>query len=137
MFSCSGVGTTSRSACRPTFATPSSKALEPMAARFPNPGQDGMDRAKFTVPRNTTQAKRYQQLWRPQLHGTGAIIDGIADQFYLVDQDIAKTADLQLTLTCRALEVVHDTLRQRGVALPRMLRIVSDNAASETKTKLS
>ena len=38
---------------------------------------DGMDQAKFRVPRNVESSKQLEPLWRPQLHVTGAIVWGV------------------------------------------------------------
>ena len=35
---------------------------------------DGMDQAKFKVPRNTASSADLEPLWRPQLHVCGVIV---------------------------------------------------------------
>ena len=95
---------------------------------------DGMDQAKFRVPRNTSQSKDLVGRQRPQIHCVGAIVDGLADFFYFNDFRVSKDANLQITLTARTLGVVADLLAGRpGVAMPRHLVLHSDNAAGEGK----
>ncbi len=50
---------------------------------------DGMDQAKFAVPRNTCNSKDLEPLWRPVLHMTGLIVEGIGE-FYQVAEREAK-----------------------------------------------
>lgn len=66
--------------------------------------QDGMDQAKFRVPRNTSMAKALSDAWRPQVQANGLIMDGVGKFLFLMDQDIGKSSDLQCTVTTRALE---------------------------------
>ena len=97
---------------------------------------DGMDQAKFRVPRNTSQSKDLAGRQRPQIHCVGAIVDGLADFFYFNDFRVSKDANLQITLTARTLGVVADLLAGRpGVAMPQHLVLHSDNAAGEGKNQ--
>ena len=68
--------------------------------------QDAMDQAKFRVPRQIAQAKALAQAWRPQLAAHGLIFDGVPGGkfLFLVDQDIGKSANLQCSVTSRALQ---------------------------------
>jgi hypothetical protein len=68
--------------------------------------QDAMDQAKFRVPRQIAQAKALSQAWRPQLAAHGLIFDGVPGGkfLFLVDQDIGKSANLQCSVTSRALQ---------------------------------
>lgn len=98
---------------------------------------DGMDQAKFRVPRNTSQSKDLSGRQRPQLHCVGAIVEGLADLYFFNDSRVGKNANLQVTLTARTLGVVTEILCGRpGVSLPRHLVIQSDNAAGEGKNQI-
>jgi len=97
---------------------------------------DGMDQAKFRMPRNTSQSKDLSGRQRPQLHCVGAIVEGLADLYFFNDSRVSKDANLQVTLTARTLGVVADMLCGRpGVSMPRHLIIQSDNAAGEGKNQ--
>eukprot|EP00969_Alexandrium_andersonii_P353305 15439576-Alexandrium_andersonii.AAC.1 len=89
---------------------------------------DGMDVAKFRCPRQTSLAKQFASLWRPQLHCMGGIIDGIADVFFISDLYVPKNGDTQATLLARLLEMTMDYLVAKGVPTPAGLRVHSDNA---------
>jgi hypothetical protein len=40
---------------------------------------DGMDQAKFRVPRNTALVKSHDNLWRPTLHLVGCLVPGVVE----------------------------------------------------------
>ncbi len=50
---------------------------------------DGMDQAKFKCPRNLEDAKQWGVYWRPTLHITGVILEGVAEVFFIMDPDSA------------------------------------------------
>ena len=66
--------------------------------------QDGMDQAKFKVPRNFEMAKTLQDSWRPQISCHGVTVDGVGKFLFLADMDVGKGGDVQTTVTARALE---------------------------------
>lgn len=96
---------------------------------------DGMDQAKFRCPRNISMAKDFQSLWRPNLHVTGGISDGLAELYWLASVDVAKDANLQCTLVSRMLEQCAQLLSERAVPMPTFLRVHTDNAAAEGKNQ--
>ena len=49
---------------------------------------DGCDQAKFRCPRNLASSKRFEALWRPQLHFTGIIMHGLAELYLISDPDV-------------------------------------------------
>ena len=65
--------------------------------------QDSMDQAKFRCPRHVSMAKVLADSWRPQLAAHGIIIDGVGKMLFLADMDVGKGADVQCTVTGRAL----------------------------------
>jgi hypothetical protein len=104
----------------------------PWAETILNWDQDWMDQAKFRCPRNTSMNKQFADMWRPQLGAGGVTMDGIGSFIFLTDLDLGKNADVQLTLTCRALEVAFGQLSARGLPMPAHFRCYSDNASGET-----
>ena len=44
---------------------------------------DTMDQAKFRCPRNVSMSKELQAHWRPMLHMTGGMIDGLHECFHV------------------------------------------------------
>ena len=64
----------------------------------------GMVQAKFRVPRNISQSKELAGKQRPQLHCTGAIVEGLVDAYFFNDSRLAKDAHLQVTLTAPTLD---------------------------------
>ena len=105
----------------------------PWAETILNWDQDWMDQAKFRCPRNTSMNKQFADMWRPQLGAGGVTMDGIGSFIFLTDLDLGKHADVQLTLTCRALEVAFGQLSARGLPMPAHFLCYSDNATGETK----
>ena len=61
---------------------------------------DGMDMAKFKTPRCKAAfaSKEFDGAWRPPLHVSGMLIDGVVELIYLGDADIKKGANLQATM---------------------------------------
>ncbi len=45
---------------------------------------DAMDQAKFRCPRHVSASKDFENLHRPELHCVGCLVDGVAEQFFLV-----------------------------------------------------
>lgn len=52
---------------------------------------DGMDQAKFKCPRNVVNAKELESLWRPVLHVTGALVEGVGEFYFIAESDSKKT----------------------------------------------
>ncbi len=96
---------------------------------------DGMDQAKFRVPRNLSLSKDFQNLWRPELHTTGAICDGVLESYWLAGPDVSKDSNLQVTLVSRLLEQTVAALAAKGIPMPSLLRVHTDNATSEGKNQ--
>ena len=43
---------------------------------------DGMDQAKFRIPRNLALTKQFEKCWRPQAHLVGVCVSGVVDCFF-------------------------------------------------------
>ena len=51
---------------------------------------DGMDQAKFKVPRNLKSSAEFSCLWRPALHVVGCIAFGHVEAYYIMNSDQKK-----------------------------------------------
>ena len=97
---------------------------------------DAMEQAKFRVPRHDgLKSKTAAAHWRPQLHVTGSVVDGVKEFWYLSDCTLPKNANTQITMIACILQGAHETMYNRGRNFPAMIRCVSDNASSETKNQ--
>eukprot|EP00969_Alexandrium_andersonii_P024070 1051091-Alexandrium_andersonii.AAC.1 len=68
------------------------------AASIVNLSLDGMDQAKFRLPRNIGMGKDMQKLWRPEIHMHGGLADGACEAYWLCAFSVKKNANLQATL---------------------------------------
>ena len=48
---------------------------------------DGMDQAKFKVPRNLKSSAELSSLWRPALHVVGCLAFGHVEAYYIMNSD--------------------------------------------------
>jgi len=51
---------------------------------------DGMDQAKFRLPRNLQLTKQSDTNWRPQEHCVGVLAAGVGEYYFLLPPDTAK-----------------------------------------------
>ena len=51
---------------------------------------DGMDQAKFKVPRNLKSSAEFSSLWRPALHVVGCLAFGHVEAYYIMNSDQKK-----------------------------------------------
>ena len=79
----------------------------PLGRSILNMDIDAMEAMKFKCPRNLLSAKMLANLWRPQQHMVGSIVDGCSDHFWLVPPDITKNANLSASLTA---DLLHHTV---------------------------
>ena len=97
---------------------------------------DGMDQAKFRCPRNMDNSKGWETLWRPQLHCVGVIVEGVLEGYFVMDQDVKKNSDMEITILSLALERSAELLSSRGgVMMPEHLSLTYDNTAREGKNQ--
>ena len=92
-----------------------------------------MDVAKYRLPRNVSaiRAKELEGSWRPELHATCTLVEGLEEVYWISDQDLRKDASSSITLVLAALQ----RACRKVTAFPRRLRVHSDNAASEAKNQ--
>ena len=98
---------------------------------------DGMDSAKFQIPRRLEATKEFSRLWRPECRFIGCLAEGLTENFFIGDCDLVKNASLDLTLVSHVIHQAQAELEQKGVNLPQRLRLHSDNASSELKNQLT
>ena len=58
--------------------------------------EDGMDQAKFRVPRVLARSHAFEHLIRPALHAQGIWAHGGGDQLAISDSDVCKDAHAKL-----------------------------------------
>ena len=57
---------------------------------------DGMDQAKLKCPRNIVNTKELESLWRPVLHVTGVILEGVGEHFFVAEADCKNNSDMNI-----------------------------------------
>lgn len=92
---------------------------------------DGMDQAKFLLPRprGLLGTSSFSQAWRPSQHVTGLIAFGAIEAYYVMSPDCAKDSNMNSTLVAHTL----DLLLGMGKQLPQHLLIAADNTPRESK----
>ena len=98
---------------------------------------DGLDQAKGRCPRNLENSKQWSNLWRPQLHIVGVTVEGLFEQYWVMDQDVPKDSNMECTCLSLALDKAKDLLAQKGLRLPEFISIKYDNTGREGKTSTS
>ena len=96
---------------------------------------DGMDQAKFRVPRRLSMAKEFEKVWRPTLHMVGVVISGVLEAYYLLDCDLKADSNMEMTLITRSLDLAVLELRTRGLKLPSHLVLMADNTGKEMRNQ--
>ena len=100
-----------------------------------NMNVDGMDMAKFCVPRNTNNSKLFDEMHRPKLHCIGALAHGVGEYYYIMDADQKKDANTMCQIIATTLDHVDRVLKEREVAMPSALTLHSDNCSREMKNQ--
>lgn len=93
---------------------------------------DGMDQAKFKLPRvRSRQSKLFQKLFRPRLHVAATWVHGHNITFAVSDEDCKKDSVAQCELISRAI----DQILLRCGGLPHGCVVQMDNTAREGKNQ--
>ena len=95
---------------------------------------DGMDQAKFKIPRNLQNTKQWEDAGRPTAHLIGCLIHGVGEACWISDADLPKNASLTCELISRALGITAVQLKERGVSMPKHLYVQVENISRETRT---
>jgi len=96
---------------------------------------DGMDQAKFKVPRNLASSAEFEKLWRPTLHVVGVICHGHLEGYFIMPSDLAKDANMNCTVLSRTLDIVAKTCLKPNMAMPQNLAVAADNTTRESKNQ--
>ena len=96
---------------------------------------DGLDQAKGRCPRNLESSKQWSSLWRPQLHIVGVTVEGLFEQYWVMDQDVPKDSNMECTCLSLALDNAKNLLVQKGLRLPEFISIKYDNTGREGKNQ--
>ena len=90
---------------------------------------DGMDQAKFAIPRDPrfVKTKTSESLIRPHMHVAGTLIHGFGLLVTIADPDIPKDSNHNQECIGRALNTVFE---QVG-SLPLFLHVQADNTSRE------
>ncbi len=92
---------------------------------------DGMDQAKFRVPRKLVRSHAFERLLRPALHVQGIWAHGACYQLAVTDNDVMKDTAANLEVLCRTLSDLYD----RHETLPLGLHVQQDNTSRECKNQ--
>ena len=96
---------------------------------------DGMDQTKFKDPRNMASSKKWDSLWRPQLHVTGVIVWGHLEIYFIMDADMKKDSNMEATVIARSLDLMQQKLDRQGHHAPEDLPVNVDNTTREAKNQ--
>eukprot|EP00439_Symbiodinium_sp_Y106_P038404 s2714_g4.t1 len=97
---------------------------------------DGMDQAKFRIPRNVMNSKEFCSDYRPSAHMIGLYVPGIAECYFLTESDLKKDSSTNLTCLSRGLFLLKKILASRNLPLPENLVIQADNTSRETRNSI-
>ena len=92
---------------------------------------DGIDQAKFRLPRQNVKGHAFERLIRPALHVQGVWAHGLAYHLSVADADMPKDTNNNVESIARMLE---HCLRRSG-GLPLGLHIQQDNTCRECKNQ--
>ena len=92
---------------------------------------DGMDQAKFRVPRIFRKSKGLEKLLRPALHVQGAWAHGFSYHLAVMDADMRHDTNNNVEVICRVLGQIFET---HG-GLPLGLHLQQDNTCRECKNQ--
>ena len=97
---------------------------------------DGMDQAKFCLPRHKTLAgtSEMSKRWRPALHVTGAITWGLQEIYFLMPTSAPKDSNMNCKLLARCLDLAQRKLHPDR-CLPDNLIVQVDNTTRESKNQ--
>lgn len=91
---------------------------------------DGVDQAKFRVPRKLVKSHAFQTLIRPALHVQGVWWQGLAYHLAVSDGDVPKNTNSNVETMARCIEAVY---LRCSLHLPMGLVIKQDNCQRECK----
>ena len=96
---------------------------------------DGMDQAKFKVPRNMESSKLWSKAWRPTLHTVGVVVEGLLEIVLIMPADEKKGSNMEISCLSYALDLAHKELNSKGLRMPDHLSVTYDNTGREGKNQ--
>ena len=88
---------------------------------------DGVDQAKFRIPRVSTKTHVFDKLIRPTLHVQGAWCEGFAYHFAVANADRYKDTNNNLEVIARLIDDMH----QKYAALPLAISLIQDSTSRQ------
>ncbi|CAE7298360.1 unnamed protein product [Symbiodinium sp. CCMP2592] len=97
---------------------------------------DGMDQAKFCLPRHRKLAATSDasKRWRPAIHVTGVITWGLLEIYFILPSSVPKDSNMNATILARCLDIAQESLEE-GQSLPDHLLVQVDNTTRESKNQ--
>jgi hypothetical protein len=96
---------------------------------------DGMDQAKFRIPRNLDATKEFSTCWRPQQHMACCLVPGLLECQFLLGPDLPKDSCMEMTLLAHTLDLALERLQKVGRKLPAHLHVQADNTCREMRNQ--
>ena len=93
---------------------------------------DGVDQAKFRVPRCANKTHDFEKLIRPALHVQGAWCEGFGYHFAVADADMKKDTNNNIEVFARLIEDLYPKYR----GLPLAISLIQDNTSRECKNQI-
>ena len=99
---------------------------------------DGMDQAKFKLPRNLQMAKSLEASWRPQMSVHGVIVHGLFEAYFLAGPDVHKDANMEATVIARTLDIIQEMYKEKNehFCVPKSIIVNPDNTPREAKNSI-
>ena len=99
-------------------------------------GIDAVNQVQLRYPRNLEDNKQWSNVWRPNLHLTGVIVEGVLEFYAISDQDMMKGSNHEIEVLCRAWDLSKEVLEERGVPMPEHCSVKYDNTGREGKNQI-
>ena len=97
---------------------------------------DAVNQVQLRYPRNLEDNKQWSTVWRPNLHLTGVIVEGVLELYVVSDQDMMKGSNHEIEVLCRAFDLSKEVLEERGVPMPEHASVKYDNTGREGKNQI-
>ena len=102
---------------------------------------DGMGKSKFKVPRNLDTKVGSNKLWdecgRPTCPMTGVLVHGVAEHYYILDDDMKKDSNMNCELIARSLDKAAGALAEVNTQMPVHFALQADNTCREEKNTVA
>ena len=72
----------------------------------------------------------------PQLHSVGVVVEGLFEQYWVMDSDVKKDSNMECTILSLALAKARELLAVRNLRLPEFISIKYDHTTREGKHQI-